>query len=431
MLINFTVENFRSFRKQVSLRMEATNIRELPECVLQEENMRLLPVAVIYGANSGGKSNVLRAMSVMRFLVMTSSKINPDERLHYDPFKLDLISRNQPTKFEILFIRDKTIYRYGFSYDARQIKEEYLFMTPPEKRAEIMLFLRAEDEYDISEKYFEEGLHLDKKTLPNRLFLTVAAQFNGDISQKVMKCFAELNSINGIEATGYEGFTMEMISKHKDGYKQAIQFFHDTQLGFNNLAVRQKSLTKDMVESLSHVPDGIKKDLMEEVQKGNVMETLTTHNIKDANGKVVDEEEFQESTMESEGTKKIIEMSGPIFDTLIHGEVLLIDELDAKLHPILTRHIVRLFMDPMSNKHNAQLIFNTHDTNLLSKKNFRRDQIWFVEKDKTDSTDLYSLVEFIDEQGKKVRNDSSYEKDYINGRYGAIPFIGGLDYGKE
>lgn len=304
-------------------------------------------------------------------------------------------------------------------------------MTPPEKRSEIMLFLRAEDEYDISEKYFEEGLHLDKKTLPNRLFLTVAAQFNGDISQKVMKCFAELNSINGIEATGYEGFTMEMISKHKDGYKQAIQFFHDTQLGFNNLAVRQKSLTKDMVESLSHVPDGIKKDLMEEVQKGNVMETLTTHNIKDANGKVVDEEEFQESTMESEGTKKIIEMSGPIFDTLIHGEVLLIDELDAKLHPILTRHIVRLFMDPMSNKHNAQLIFNTHDTNLLSKKNFRRDQIWFVEKDKTDSTDLYSLVEFIDEQGKKVRNDSSYEKDYINGRYGAIPFIGGLDYGKE
>lgn len=132
-------------------------------------------------------------------------------------------------------------------------------MTPPEKRSEIMLFLRAEDEYDISEKYFEEGLHLDKKTLPNRLFLTVAAQFNGDISQKVMKCFAELNSINGIEATGYEGFTMEMISKHKDGYKQAIQFFHDTQLGFNNLAVRQKSLTKDMVESLSHVPDGIKK----------------------------------------------------------------------------------------------------------------------------------------------------------------------------
>ena len=431
MLINFTVENFRSFRKQVSLRMEATNIKELPDCVLQEGNIRLLPVAVIYGANSGGKSNLLRAMSVMRFLVMTSSKMNPDESLHYDPFKLNLVSRNQPTKFEILFIRDNIIYRYGFSYNAHQIEEEYLYMTPPEKKSEVMLFLRAEDEYRISEKYFEEGLHLDKKTLSNRLFLTVAAQFNGEISQRVMKCFAELNSINGIEAAGYEGFTMEMISKHKEGYDQAIQFFHDTQLGFNNLAIRQKALTKDMLESLSHVPEGIKKDLMEEVQKGNVMETLTTHNIKDEDGKVIDEEEFQESTMESEGTKKIIEMSGPIFDTLIHGEVLLIDELDAKLHPILTRHIVHLFMDPKTNKNKAQLIFNTHDTNLLNKKNFRRDQIWFVEKDKTDSTDLYSLVEFIDEQGKKVRNDSSYEKDYINGRYGAIPFIGGLNYGKE
>lgn len=431
MLINFTVENFRSFRKQVSLRMEATNIKELPDCVLQEGNIRLLPVAVIYGANSGGKSNLLRAMSVMRFLVMTSSKMNPDESLHYDPFKLNLVSRNQPTKFEILFIRDNIIYRYGFSYNAHQIEEEYLYMTPPEKKSEVILFLRAEDEYRISEKHFEEGLHLDKKTLSNRLFLTVAAQFNGEISQRVMKCFAELNSINGIEAAGYEGFTMEMISKHKEGYDQAIQFFHDTQLGFNNLAIRQKALTKDMLESLSHVPEGIKKDLMEEVQKGNVMETLTTHNIKDEDGKVIDEEEFQESTMESEGTKKIIEMSGPIFDTLIHGKVLLIDELDAKLHPILTRHIVHLFMDPKTNKNKAQLIFNTHDTNLLNKKNFRRDQIWFVEKDKTDSTDLYSLVEFIDEQGKKVRNDSSYEKDYINGRYGAIPFIGGLNYGKE
>lgn len=431
MLINFTVENFRSFRKQVSLRMEATNIKELPDCVLQEGNIRLLPVAVIYGANSGGKSNLLRAMSVMRFLVMTSSKMNPDESLHYDPFKLNLVSRNQPTKFEILFIRDNIIYRYGFSYNAHQIEEEYLYMTPPEKKSEVILFLRAEDEYRISEKYFEEGLHLDKKTLSNRLFLTVAAQFNGEISQRVMKCFAELNSINGIEAAGYEGFTMEMISKHKEGYDQAIQFFHDTQLGFNNLAIRQKALTKDMLESLSHVPEGIKKDFMEAVQKGNVMETFTTHNIKDENGKIIDEEEFQESTMESEGTKKIIEMSGPIFDTLIHGEVLLIDELDAKLHPILTRHIVHLFMDPKTNKNKAQLIFNTHDTNLLNKKNFRRDQIWFVEKDKTDSTDLYSLVEFIDEQGKKVRNDSSYEKDYINGRYGAIPFIGGLNYGKE
>lgn len=135
--------------------------------------------------------------------------------------------------------------------------------------------------------------------------------------------------------------------------------------------------------------------------------------------------------MESEGSKKMIEISGPIFDSLLSGKILMIDELDAKLHPILTRHIVHLFMSPEVNKKGAQLIFNTHDTNLLNVRYFRRDQIWFTEKDKHDSTDLYSLVEFVDNDGRKVRNDSSFEKDYINGRYGAIPFLGGLSYGEK
>ena len=135
--------------------------------------------------------------------------------------------------------------------------------------------------------------------------------------------------------------------------------------------------------------------------------------------------------MESEGTKKLIELSGPIFDTLYYGKVLVVDEFDAKWHPILTRNVVKLFMDPEINKKGAQLIFATHDTNLLSVNHFRRDQIWFTEKDQCDSTDLYSLVEFKYDNGKKVRNDSSIEKDYINGRYGAIPYIGGIKYGQE
>ena len=128
--------------------------------------------------------------------------------------------------------------------------------------------------------------------------------------------------------------------------------------------------------------------------------------------------------MESEGTKKVIEISGPIFDTLNEGKTLIVDELDAKLHPLLTRNIVLLFMDPEKNRHGAQLIFATHDTNLLDLEIVRRDQIWFAEKDKVESTDIYSLVEFKDEDGKKVRNDRDIKRDYIRGRYGAIPFIG-------
>ena len=128
--------------------------------------------------------------------------------------------------------------------------------------------------------------------------------------------------------------------------------------------------------------------------------------------------------MESEGTKKVIEMSGPLFDTLNSGKILIIDELDAKLHPLLTRNIVLLFMDPTINKFGAQLIFATHDTNLLDLEIIRRDQIWFTEKNYIESTDIYSLVEFKDDEGNKIRNDRDIKRDYIRGRYGAIPFIG-------
>ena len=139
---------------------------------------------------------------------------------------------------------------------------------------------------------------------------------------------------------------------------------------------------------------------------------------------MIGERDFNKGRMESEGTKKVIEISGPIFTVLREGETLIIDELDAKLHPLLTRNIVLLFMDPEKNKNGAQLIFATHDTNLLDLEIIRRDQIWFAEKDKVESTDIYSLVEFKDEDGKKVRNDRDIKRDYIRGRYGAIPFIG-------
>ena len=139
---------------------------------------------------------------------------------------------------------------------------------------------------------------------------------------------------------------------------------------------------------------------------------------------MIGERKFYKDEMESEGTKKAIELSGPIFHSLNKGWTLIIDELDAKLHPLLTRNIVLLFMDTEKNKHGAQLIFATHDTNLLDLDIIRRDQIWFAEKDKVESTDIYSLVEFKDEEGKKIRNDRDIKRDYIRGRYGAIPFIG-------
>ncbi len=153
------------------------------------------------------------------------------------------------------------------------------------------------------------------------------------------------------------------------------------------------------------------------------MKAESVHHLFDEKGNLVGSRNFPTEKMESEGTKKLIEIAGPIFDAIISGKVLVVDELDAKLHPFLTRKILGLFMDKEINKQGAQLIFATHDTNLLNLQYLRRDQIWFTEKDATDSTELYSLVEFRDDNGNKVRNDRNIEKDYINGRYGAIPFM--------
>ena len=171
------------------------------------------------------------------------------------------------------------------------------------------------------------------------------------------------------------------------------------------------------------IPEALRSKLVEELKGKKIMEAKTTHNIYDEQGNVSGIGTFDKDEMESEGTKKVIEMSGPIFDTLRLGKVLIVDELDAKLHPLLTRSILQLFMNPETNPHGAQLIFATHDTNLLNLAYLRRYQIWFTEKDKTESTDLYSLLEFKDENGTKIRNDRSVQKDYINGRYGAIPFL--------
>lgn len=426
MLVNFTVENFRSFRDAATLSMVAAPIRELKESVLKRGRYRLLPVAVTYGANSSGKTNLLKAMGVMSFLVTRSSKLNSGEKLHYEPFLLDRSSRTCPTSFEVEFLLGEDKYRYGFSYDATHVATEYLYILYGGKRKERNLFLRSGEEYEINKHLFPEGEGLTSKTNGNRLFLTVVAQFNGKISQRVMEWFSNFNTINGLESVGYERFTRKMFHDRLPGYDQALQFFKDIQLGFTNLVIKEQNVDSKYANMLNNIPESMRMELIDDAK----FEPFTVHEIRYDEGKIVSEQEFPEDEMESEGTKKVIKISGPVFDTLLHGKLLVIDELDAKLHPLLTRHIVKLFMDPEVNHTGAQLIFDTHDTNLLRIDIFRRDQIWFTEKNEFDSTDLYSLVEFKDEKGK-VRNDRSLEKDYINGRYGAIPFIGGLSDEQE
>ena len=420
MLVNFTVKNYRSFKQERTFSMEAGSIKEHKESVINKGKLSLLPLAVFYGANSGGKSNLIQAISTMRYMVRRSVQLNEGDELPYDPFALDEISDSQPTLFEIQFIKGEVLYRYGFEYTRKEIVSEWLYEKQFGEK-EYELFVRSRDLIDVSPRRFPEGESKEDLTNSNRLFLSLVAQLKGEKSNSVMGWFRECNVLSGIDSEGYEAFSLRMFLEHLNGADEAQEFFKTLQLGFTRFSVKKVDLPKD---ALNSAPESIKSQIEKDLTTGNFVEPITTHNVYDENGFVVGERNFHKNQMESEGTKKVIEMSGPIFDTLNEGKTLIVDELDAKLHPLLTRNIVLLFMDSEKNQHGAQLIFATHDTNLLDLEIIRRDQIWFAEKDKVEATDLYSLVEFKDEDGKKVRNDRDIKRDYIRGRYGAIPFIG-------
>ena len=203
-----------------------------------------------------------------------------------------------------------------------------------------------------------------------------------------------------------------MIDGHLEGYTEAMNLFKKLDLGFTDIDVLNFNFNKTMTK------EGTSERSFEEKMIEDTTHFLMTfHNIYDKTGQVVGQAHFFANDTESNGTLKIIGLSGLLFQTLLHGSVLFVDELDAKLHPMLTRAIVRLFMDKETNPKGAQLVFTTHDTHLLDKECLRRDQVWFTEKDAAEASDLYSLLEF------KERNDRNFEKNYIQGRYGAIPFI--------
>ena len=417
MLIYLKIKNFRSIKDERVFSMEASSIKELNNSVYNVRDRKLLPVAVFYGANSSGKTNVLLALQKMRRLVLRSVQLNPGDKLDYEPFELNNHTLSEPTMFEVQFISDNTIYRYGFEYDKDIIYKEWLF-EKQEKQKEYNLFARVESNFDISKTRFPEGLGKESSTETNRLFISLVAQLKGAKAKLILDWFRNSNVITGLDTEGYEGITIEMLKNNKEGSKQALDFFHHLQLGFNNIVFIERKFS-EVVELWSHTDT----ELREKYKDETVIETLTTHNIYNDDKVVVSQRNFSKDKKESEGTKKIIEISGPLFDTLINGKVLFVDELDAKLHPLLTISIVKLFMNKNTNPKGAQLVFATHDTHLLNLSILRRDMIWFAEKDCDESTDIYSLIEFKDENGLKVRNDRSIEKDYFNGRYGAIPFM--------
>jgi AAA15 family ATPase/GTPase len=420
MIIEFTVGNFLSFKENKTLSLKATSISEYKDSIFTIGKNKLLKSVVLYGANSSGKSNLIKAMSIMKLIVMTSVEKSSVSKNEVIPFLLNSATENQPSFFEVVFLLGKTRFRYGFELNSKMIYGEWLFELKGSK--EIPLFIREKGGIGITED-FEEGEGLESKTRDNALFLSVVDQFNGIISGKIIKWFGNWATISGLRHENYRSITFSLLEKKKSKTK-LLDFFKDLDLGFNEIKLRKEKFNEQLLPN--DLPTEVLEDIISDLQGTTMVRIETIHKKFDKNGQCVGNVNFDLRERESSGTNKVIDISGSIFDTLIDGGILVIDELDAKLHPLMTAAITNLFNSPEFNVRNAQLIFATHDTNLLSYGRFRRDQIYFLEKDKYEATDLYSLVEY-KEDNVKIRKDRSFEKDYITGRYGAIPFIGSFD----
>ena len=418
MLLDFTVENYRSFYEKKSFTMQAQKLSEDAKGnVTNTMSFDILKTLAVYGANSSGKSNLVKALQAMKLCVLTSVKLNPNESLSYEPFLL-LKGNAKPTKFEVTFLKEDYCYRYGFSYTRTTIIDEWLFRKTTQRSKEQVLFIRNSEGIAFDDKKFPEGIGLESKVNNNRLFLSLCAQLGGEISNKVISWFeSDFNVVSGLNNQEYRSFSKKLFHKKKEASKEAMSLFKKLQLGFGDISTRER-----VIEITDDMPQELKPLLNKSVSLKDI-EIESVHNLYDKNGKSCGSVKFSFDEKESSGTGKLFDMSGPIFDTLENGLVLVIDELDAKMHPLISQEIIRLFNSPEKNPKNAQLIFTTHDTHLLSTKMLRRDQIWFTEKNNTEQTDLYCLTDIVLPDGTKPRNDANYEKNYIAGRYGAIPYI--------
>jgi len=427
MLVSFKIKNFKSYKDLKKFSMKTTKLKNLQDTntFTINDNISLLKSAVIYGANASGKSSLVEAMNEFRNIIENSFDKKTIKRYKGKPFLLNTDTEKKETLFEIEFIIDKTIYRYGFEIAINAtILNEWFYQKKLRPHArEVLLFERNNQKISLGNS-FKEGKVLDNhfKNRESTLFLSGILQFEGEISKKVKVWLDKFNIVSSIRSYEFEDYSLVKL-ENNSFKKKIINFIKKLDVGIysiDNKNITFDELKKDIdIEKLKLLSDDIISTL--EKEGLSKIETIHMQYNKDNSFNKLSSFDLE---FESDGTKKLLALTAPIIETLQNGEILIIDELDNSLHTELLKAIVMLFNSKESNPNNAQLIFTTHDTNLLNQKFFRRDQIWFTEKDIYGATDLYSLVEY----GKgKTRDDLELAKNYLKGKFGAIPHIA-LDY---
>ena len=422
MITRFMAENFRSIDDKIELSFEAdTGIKDREnEGFSLMGGKRVLNAAAFFGANSSGKSNVFNAVDMMRLMVVYSVKLNDNERLPYDPYLLS-DRESSPTRFEMEFLDGADKYRYGFSYTAQRIEEEWLEAKRP-RRSPKMLLQRQQDVIHCDEDNYKDGNIVKNSGVTlnkNRLFLSLAAQVGGEVSKRVIEWFrTSVNVISGLRDSDVSMYTKEAIHTNSPIKDDILRFIRSMDVGFGEVTTKQEEVDERTL------PKGLPADLVAAIKEHPIITAYARHTKYNANGQTVGTVDFDIEEQESDGTKKLFNLAGPIIDTLKNGKVLFIDELDSQMHPLLSQKIVELFNNSGTNQHGAQLMFTTHDTNMLTSKLLRRDQVMFVEKKAgKHATNVRRMMSITMRNGTKPRTDSNYEKNYLSGKYGAVPDI--------
>ena len=396
MLIQFSVENYLSIKDKVVLSLLASRDNEHPEHLILDGNKNYLKTAVIYGANASGKSNVLNAFWFMVNYVLTSHNQQVHKAIDRIPFKFDKETPARPSSFEVIFTANGIRYAYGFSVTDKAVVEEYLYYYPNGRQA--IIFERKDTTDFRFTVDIDEQNTLKERTSANKLYLSVASNWSYVKVIPVLEWFASCQIITKNSVADAYGLEAEQLKD--DDYRRVIaSMLRIADFGIQSLQVRDS----DPIAS----------------KRGDIFTNVdAVHTVQDVEGNI--SSYTLNMTEESDGTNSYFKLIGVVKKALDLGTLLVADEMDAHLHPLLTKHLVSLFNSAEFNPKGAQLIFTSHNTNLLDLDVLRRDQIWFTEKDEqTAATDLFSLYDF------SIRKDAKVEKGYLIGRYGAIPFIKG------
>ena len=423
MLIRFRARNFRSLKDEQELSLVASSLKDSPEAVTQVKglDLGLVRVAAIYGANASGKSNVIKALAYMSGAVQNSQRQwAPEGPIPREPFLLDPSSRLDPSSFEVDLLLDGVRFHYGFTLNDREILAEWLDAYPIGKRQ--MWFKRDGTTFTFGNKLGGDNNVIERLTRTNSLFLSAAAQNNHEALLPVYKWFAERFSFVPKDR---EPLWKEIAQMCQDDTVKSslLNVLRVADLGVVGMVVRERNFSESTdAQGRPLDVEVLAQNLFARVRKRAGTFTGKTHSIALIHkGSAKDGVTIREDD-ESEGTLAFLGLLGPVLSATDSGGTIVVDELDASLHPLLALEVVRLFNDPKLNPHGAQIIFTTHDTNILDKASLRRDQIWFTEKDAEGGTHLYPLTDF------KPRKNEKLERGYLQGRYGAVPFISSPDF---